>query len=70
MEEIITKFPKHTCQYCGAERKLVETIIDDEFYWDEQSQQYQPNKFTDCFEHTSNERCAVCKKEWTGKPSS
>ena len=35
MERKIKKYPKHTCQFCGSDRKLVETIIDDEFYWDE-----------------------------------
>lgn len=59
-------FPQHTCQYCGAERKLVETLIDDEFYWDEQRKEYLPNKFMDNFEHTGAEWCANCKKEWTG----
>ena len=59
-------FPKHTCQLCGCERKLVETIIDDKFYWDEAGQMYQPNGFTDMFKHTGNNRCAQCEKEWTG----
>lgn len=59
-------YPKHACQYCGAELKLVETIIDDEFYWSDKEQQYQPNKFTDNFEHTGNNRCALCDKDWTG----
>lgn len=62
-----TIYPKHACQYCGAEQKLVETIIDDEFYWNEKEQLYQPNKFTDIFEHTGNNRCALCEKIWTGE---
>lgn len=66
MEEKIKNFPKHSCQFCGCERKLVETIIDDEFFWDEHEQVYQPNKFTDSFEHTGNNRCAQCGKEWSG----
>lgn len=66
MHAIVKKFSNHACQRCGAERKLVETIIDDEFYWDEQRNEYLPNKFTDDFEHTGNERCADCKEEWTG----
>jgi len=61
-----TKFPEHACQFCGGERKLVETIIDDEFLWDREEKIYQPNRFTDCFEHTGNDRCAECEKEWTG----
>lgn len=60
------KFPEHACQHCGAERKLVETLIDDEFYWNEKEERYEPNTFTDEFEHTGNERCAECGKEWTG----
>ncbi len=66
MSEIIKTFPKHACQFCGSERKLVETIIDDEFFWDEDSKMYQPNGFTDMFEHAGNNRCAECEKEWTG----
>jgi hypothetical protein len=60
------KFPKHSCQFCGSKRKLVETIIDDEFYWDEIQKKYQPNGFTDSFEHTGVQRCAQCNKTWTG----
>jgi len=60
------KFPKHSCQFCGSERKFVETIIDDEFFWDEVGKMYQPNGFTDIFEHTGNNRCAECDKEWSG----
>lgn len=56
---------QHACQHCGEERKLVETIIDDEFVWSEVDETYLPNKFTDNFEHTGNERCARCKKKWT-----
>lgn len=52
MKEQIKTFPKHACQFCGSERKLVETLIDDEFFWSEQDQMYQPNKFSDLFEHT------------------
>lgn len=59
-------FEKHACQFCGCEQKLVETIIDDEFYWDKENKIYQPNKFTDIFEHTGKERCSECKKDWTG----
>ena len=65
--DIQTKnFPRHACQHCGAERKLVETVIDDEFFWNEDEQRYEPNKFTDCFDHTGNERCAQCGEDWTG----
>lgn len=58
--------PKHACQFCGSEVKLVETIIDDEFFWDDELKKYLPNKFTDNFEHTGEERCSFCKKNWTG----
>ena len=51
---------------CGCERKLVETLIDDEFIWNEVEQTYQPNGFADTFEHTGTARCAECKEEWTG----
>mgnify|MGYP000100374842 CR=1 FL=1 len=27
---------------------------------------YEPDKFSDSFEHTGEERCACCGKEWTG----
>ena len=62
----LQEFPEHACQKCGSERKLVETLIDDEFYWDKNDQMYQPNKFTDSFEHTGNVRCAICMEVWTG----
>lgn len=61
-----TTYPKHACQYCGSEVKLVETIIDDEFIWDERLKKYTPNKFSDLFEHTGVERCAVCENDWSG----
>ena len=60
------KYPNHACQYCGSEMKLVETLIDDEFYWNETNQQYESNKFTNLFELTGNERCSYCEREWTG----
>lgn len=66
MKEDTKTFPKHACQFCGSEHKLVETLIDDEFFWSEEDQMYQPNKFSDLFEHTGNNRCAECQKEWTG----
>lgn len=66
MEQITGKFPKHACQHCGSERKWVETLIDDEFFWDEKDQQYVPDGFTDCFEHTGNQMCAECREDWTG----
>ncbi|MCK9344545.1 MAG: hypothetical protein M0P64_00275 [Candidatus Pacebacteria bacterium] len=66
MDNQINIFPKYACQFCGSERKLVETIIDDEFFWDEDDKIYQPNKFTEIFEHTGNQRCAQCEKEWSG----
>jgi hypothetical protein len=67
MNNKISKFPKHACQGCGAERKLVETLIDDEFIWDESCNDYVPNGYTEDFEHTGNMRCGECGKDWTGK---
>ena len=66
MNTTTKKNPIHVCQYCGTERKLVETIIDDEFVLNEDEKIYVPNSFTDMFEHTGNERCAQCLKKWTG----
>ena len=42
MQKKSKRFPKHACQYCGTERKLVETIIDDEFCWNNNTHQYEP----------------------------
>jgi hypothetical protein len=66
MENKNKKFPKHACQFCGSERKLVETLIDDEFIWEERYKMYVPNQFSDLFEHTGNNRCGECEKDWTG----
>lgn len=66
MIKCVKNFPEYACQQCGSERKLVETVIDDEFYWDERSKTYQPNGFTDDFEHTGNDRCAECDESWSG----
>lgn len=67
MQNVTQDFQKHSCQYCGAERKLVETIIDDEFVWNENEKRYEPNKFSNSFEYTGNVRCAECEQVWTGK---
>lgn len=66
MIKSVSKFTGHACQKCGSERKFVETVIDDEFCWDERSKTYQPNGFADDFEHTGNDRCAECDESWTG----
>lgn len=66
MEINDTSIPKHACQYCGSELKLVETIIDDEFVWDKNESQYIPNGFKDQFKHSGEECCALCHKDWTG----
>lgn len=63
---IAIKYPKHACQFCGSVRKFVETVIDDEFVWNEDEKHYKPNKFSDEFEHNGEERCANCGKNWTG----
>jgi hypothetical protein len=60
------RYPKHACQFCGSEIKLVETVIDDEFIWDGEQKKYVPNGFSDQFEHTGTEICGSCKREWTG----
>lgn len=65
MSDIIT-YPKYACQFCGSMRKLVETVIDDEFIWNDEEKRYEPDKFSDNFEHTGEERCECCGKEWTG----
>lgn len=59
-------FPQYACQFCGSECKLVETLIDDEFCWNAEDGRYEPNKFSDAFEHTGVERCALCAEPWTG----
>ena len=61
------KYDAHACQQCGAERKLVETLIDDEFVWNPAERRYEPVGFTDLFEHTGNNRCADCGNDWTGE---
>lgn len=59
-------YPKYACQFCGSTRKLVETVIDDEFVWNEKENHYEPSDFSNEFEHTGEEYCPNCKKEWTG----
>ena len=59
-------FPRHAYQFCGFERKLVQTLIDDEFIWNEIEKIYQPDGFTDTFEHTGYAYCPECKEQWTG----
>ena len=66
MNTTLNKFFKHACQFCGCERKLVETLIDDEFVWNEYDKEYQPNGFTSTFEHTGNVQCPECLRPWTG----
>lgn len=60
------RYPAHTCQFCGSDRKLVETVIDDEFVWNEREKRYDPEEFSDMFEHSGVERCALCGRDWTG----
>lgn len=59
-------YPKHACQFCGSERKLVETVIDDIFVWNKTENLYEPVRFSDMFEHTGVERCEQCGRDWTG----
>ncbi len=63
MKKEVKKYPKHVCQFYDCDRKLVETIIDDEFYWNETTQMYQPNRFANAFEHTGYVQCAGCEQE-------
>jgi hypothetical protein len=60
-----SKYNKNFCQHCGGQRVYVETIIDDEFIISE-SGSVDTNGYTDIFEHTGNNRCAECNKEWSG----
>lgn len=60
------EFPKHACQHCWCERKRVETLIDDEFIWDEWANEFTANGFGDNFSHTWKETCCECGKKWTG----
>jgi hypothetical protein len=66
MTESTKTFPKHACQFYGCERKLVQTLIDDEFFWDEKDHTYVPNGFTDTFEYTGYVYCPDSKEWWTG----
>jgi hypothetical protein len=59
-------YPEHACQFCGSLIKLVETIIDDEFWWNDKEKRFEPNKFCDEFDHTGEERCAECGEDWSG----
>ena len=67
MESINEKFPSHACQLCGSEAKLVETLIDDKFVWNENSKEYEPNEFVNDFDHTGIVRCSQCLEDWTGE---
>jgi hypothetical protein len=66
MKKKTKTFPKHACRFCDCERKYIETIIDDEFVWNEIEKIYQPNGFTDSFEHTGYAYYPECKEQWTG----
>lgn len=61
------KYNKFFCQHCGCERKLVETLIDDEALVDEKTGAVEYMGFTDDFEHTGRVICAGCHKDWTGE---
>lgn len=58
--------PTYVCQFCGSARKYVETIIDDEYAWNEDEKQFEAIEFTENFQHTGREHCAICNKDWTG----
>lgn len=66
MNKPIKKFPKHACQYCGAEEKVIEVLTYDRFMWDEGGKCYEPNKPTGDLETTGKEWCFGCGKKWTG----
>lgn len=59
-------FEKWQCQNCGYDRKYVETLLDDEFAYNEDTKQYEAVGFADEFEHTGKEICVNCEKDWTG----
>lgn len=60
------QYPKYACQHCGSDSKLVETVIDDEFCWNDKEMKFEANGFRDDFYHTGEERCAECGRDWTG----
>jgi hypothetical protein len=66
METNVKTFPRHACQYCGHDRKLVDAILSDMFVWNETLGVYEPHMLTNDFEHTGDEWCERCGKEWTG----
>lgn len=68
MIDELQSIPIHACRFCGSEIKHVETLILDEFVWDEHSRTYHPNGFTDIFKHTGNEWCAECGNPWSDYP--
>lgn len=63
-------YPRYACQHCGSQNKRVETLIDDEAFWNEDLEDwkggFQFNWFRDNFSHTGNERCCECYEDWTG----
>jgi hypothetical protein len=61
------KYAKHLCQHCGSDSKWVETLIDDEFTYNEHTKEYEANGFSDDFRHTGVEVCTKCNKPRTGQ---
>jgi len=61
-----SKFLPHQCQHCGSESKWVETLIDDEFSYNESTGEYEAVWFGDNFSHTGKETCVECNRPWTG----
>ena len=59
-------FKKWCCQVCGCDRKLVDCLIKDEYYFDEESGKYELAGSTDEFETQDKAICANCRKPWTG----
>lgn len=54
--DIVIEHPKYACQVCGSTRKVVETVVGDEFIWNESEKCQEPSKFSDEFERANEER--------------
>lgn len=55
---------KGQCRNCWWTSKMVETIIDDEFVFDEETKERQAVGFSDDFIHTGIETCKDCWEDW------
>lgn len=62
-----TKYNKYFCQHCGSDTKLVDTKIYDKCIIDPNTGEPDFVGFTDDFEHTGNDICANCERDWSGE---